>query len=65
MKNIADIADDYGAWLRVDLIPGTTLDDPELIMVTVRDENLAAISLTRAQASALIDGLEDALWECQ
>ena len=64
MKNIADIADDYGAWVRVDLIPGPTLDDPELIMVTVRDENLAAISLTVEQANDLRDALDDALWEC-
>jgi len=65
MKNIADIEDNYGAWLRVDLIPGDDLDDPELIMVTVRDENIAAISLNRAQASALQDAIEEALWECK
>jgi hypothetical protein len=40
------------------------LDDPELIMVTIKDDALAAVTLTRAQASALVDGLEDALWEC-
>lgn len=62
MKNVADIADDWGSWVRIDLRPGTTLDDPELIMVTIKDDALAAVTLTRAQAQELIDALEDALW---
>jgi hypothetical protein len=64
MKNIADVTDNSGAWARVDLVPGTDLDDPELVMVTIKDEALAAVTLTRAQASELVDGLIDALWEC-
>lgn len=62
MKNVADIADNWGSWVRIDLRPGTTLDDPELIMVTIKDDALAAVTLTRAQAQELIDALEDALW---
>ena len=64
MKNVADVTDNTGSWVRIDLVPGTDLDDPELIMVTIKDDALAAVTLTRAQASALVDGLEDALWEC-
>lgn len=62
MKNVADVTDNSGAWVRIDLRPGTDLDDPELIMVTIKDDALAAVTLTRAQASALVDGLTDALW---
>ena len=64
MKNVADIEDNSGAWIRIDLRPGTTLDDPKLITITIKDEALAAVTLTRQQALALSDGLEDALWEC-
>jgi hypothetical protein len=62
MKNVADVTDNWGSWVRIDLRPGTTLDDPEMIMVTVKDDALAAVTLTRAQVQELIDGLEDALW---
>jgi tellurite resistance protein len=65
MKNIADITDNAGSWLRIDLVPGTDLDDPELIMVTIKDDALAAVTLTTAQAVALADGLKDALWEAR
>jgi CHASE2 domain-containing sensor protein len=41
------------------------LDDPELIMVTIKDDQLAAVTLTRAQAAELIDRLMDAHWECR
>lgn len=64
MKNVADVTDNSGAWVRIDIIPGPDLDDPKLIMVTIKDENLAAAHLTKSQAYALIDGLEDAVWEC-
>jgi hypothetical protein len=64
MKNVADIEDNDGAWVRIDLRPGTTVDDPQLITVTIKDEALASVTLTRAQADALIDGLEEAMWEC-
>ncbi len=62
MKNVADVTDNSGAWVRIDLRPGDDLDDPTLIMVTIKDDALAAVSLTRAQVQALIDGLDDALW---
>jgi hypothetical protein len=63
VKNVADVTDNWGSWVRIDLRPGTTtLDDPEMIMVTVKDDALAAVTLTRAQVQELIDGLEDALW---
>jgi hypothetical protein len=62
MKNVADVTDNSGAWVRIDLRPGTDLDDPQMIMVTIKDDALAAVTLTRAQTQALIDGLEDALW---
>lgn len=62
MKNVADIEDNDGAWIRIDMRPGTTLDDPQLITVTIKDDALAAVTFTRAQVQALIDGLEDALW---
>jgi hypothetical protein len=62
MKNVADVTDNWGSWVRIDLRPGTTLDDPEMIMVTVKDDALAAVTLTRAQVQELIDGLDDALW---
>lgn len=64
MKNVADIEDNDGAWIRIDLRPGTTLDDPQLITVTIKDEALASVTLTPQQALALIDGLDDALREC-
>ena len=63
MRNVADVTDNSGAWVRIDLLPGTDLDDPELIMVTIKDDALAAVTLTKEQTSALIDGLQDALWE--
>jgi hypothetical protein len=62
MKNVADVTDNSGAWVRIDLRPGTDLDDPELIMVTIKDDALAAVTLNKEQVRALIDGLEDALW---
>jgi hypothetical protein len=64
MKNVADIEDNDGAWIRIDLRPGTTLDDPQLITVTIKDDALASVTLTPQQALALIDGLDDALREC-
>jgi hypothetical protein len=65
MKNVADVTDNSGAWVRIDLRPGTTLDDPEMIMVTIKDDALAAVTLNTEQVKALIDGLEDALWLAQ
>lgn len=62
MKKIADVTDNWGSWVRVDIIPGTDLDDPELIVVTIKDEATAAVTLTRDQVRALYEGLEDALW---
>jgi hypothetical protein len=62
MKNIADLTDNSGSWIRIDLVPGTDLDDPQLIMLTIKDEALAEVTFTRAQVSELIDALEDALW---
>ena len=62
MKNVADVEDNSGAWIRIDLRPATTTDDPEIIMVTIKDETLAAVFLTRGQAQELADGLSDALW---
>jgi hypothetical protein len=62
MKNVADVTDNSGAWVRIDLIPGTDLDDPKLTLVTIKDDALAAVRLTTEQVKALIDGLEDALW---
>lgn len=62
MKNVADIEDDNGAWVRIDLRPGTTLDDPQLITITIKDEALASVTLTRDQLWALRDGIDDALW---
>lgn len=64
MKNVADVTDNSGSWVRIDIIPGPDLDDPKLIMVTIKDESLAAVHLTLSQAHDLIDGLHDAVWEC-
>jgi hypothetical protein len=33
-----------------------------MIMVTVKDDALAAVTLTKEQVQELIDGLMDALW---
>lgn len=65
MKNVADIEDNDGAWVRIDLRPGTTLADPQVITVTIKDEALASVTLTAQQAYALIDGLEEAAWLCR
>ena len=65
MKNVADIEDNDGAWVRIDLRPGTTLDDPQVITVTIKDGALASVTLTKEQAFALIDGLEEAVWLCR
>jgi hypothetical protein len=65
MKNVADVTDNWGSWVRIDLRPGTTLDDPEMIMVTIKDYALAAVTLNKGQVQELIDGLEDALWLAQ
>lgn len=55
MENFADITDEWGAWIRVDVIPGP------LVTLTIRDETMAAVALNRKQAVALINALTDAV----
>jgi hypothetical protein len=64
VKNVADIEDEKGAWVRVDIIPGYDVYAPKLIMVTIKDEQCACVQFTPDQLSELIDGLQNALWEC-
>lgn len=64
MKHVDEVTDDNGAWVRVDIRPGTTLDDPKVITITIKDEVLSSVTFTREQTNALIDVLEQAIWEC-
>jgi hypothetical protein len=61
MRNVADLTDTWGASIRVDARPGTTNDDPELFVVTIQDERIAAVTLNHEQAAALRDALTDVL----
>lgn len=60
MSNVADLTDTWGASIRVDVRPGTDLDDPELFVVTVNDDVTAAVTLNYEQARHLVDALIDA-----
>lgn len=61
MKNVAELTDSWGAWVRIDVRPGTDNDDPQLIVVTITDETTAAVTLNYAQAVELAQALNEAV----
>lgn len=54
MDNYADITDEWGGYVRVDVVG-------DRVIVTIRDETTAAVSLNIKQAATLINGLTDAI----
>jgi hypothetical protein len=59
MRKVADITDDRGDWVRLDIKPGPNLDTPVVYKITVYDGDIASVELNDEQALALLD----ALWE--
>jgi hypothetical protein len=54
MENYADMTDEWGAWIRVDVVQ-------DRVIITIQDETTAAVSLNIKQAATLINALTDAI----
>lgn len=61
MTDAVEIIDNSGASVRVEVIPGLTLDEPKLVSLITDDGSLTEVWLNLQQATALRNALTDAV----